>query len=490
MLEISEADLRKSISRDNPWWETGSIELSPGLRERAYFKPFRELALNWKVTRSVILMGPRRVGKTVILRQLIEHALSSGFPCDGIFLVSLDTPLYSGMALERLVELFEAFSPHDSNSRRLIIFDEIQYLKDWEVHLKVLTDRHPETRFIASGSAAAALRLKSRESGAGRFTEFYLPPLTFAEFLDFRDAEQELIVLDDSGPRPKYTTHDINRLNGEFIEYLNYGGYPEAVLSEDIQKDAARYLGRDIIDKVLLRDLPSLYGIQDIQELNRLFTTVAYRSGTEISLDGLASNSGVAKNTISRYLEYLEAAFLIVRIRRVDDSGKTFKRNRQFKVYLTNPSMRSALFSPLSEEDEAMGRMAETAIFSQWSHSDNIRRLHYASWKSGRNPREVDLVYLAPSHGKFSPTWAAEIKWSDRFVERPTELKGLIEFARKNFPPNSRAIAATSRSLSSESLIDEVKIQHVPCALHCYSIGRNITRRLIEGNSELHRTIS
>ena len=423
-----------------------------------------------------------------MLRQLIELALSSGFPAGGIFLVSLDTPLYSGMALERLVELFEAFRPHDSKSRRLIIFDEIQYLKDWEVHLKVLTDRHPETRFIASGSAAAALRLKSRESGAGRFSEFYLPPLSFSEFLHFKDTENELIEVNESDFPFSYKARDINRLNEEFIDYLNYGGYPEAVLNEDIRQDAARFLGRDIIDKVLLRDLPSLYGIQDIQELNRLFSTVAYRSGMEISLDGLAGNSGVAKNTINRYLEYLEAAFLIVRIRRVDDSGKTFKRNRQFKVYLTNPSMRAALFSSLSEEDEAMGHMAETAVFSQFSHSNAIKDLHYANWKSGRHSREVDLVYLSRSR-ELSPAWAAEIKWSDRFVERPAELKGLIEFASKNFLPDSPQIA-TTRTLSTESLVGGVSIRHIPCALYCYMLGRNIIQALIEPDSKLRRTIS
>lgn len=59
-----------------------------------------------------------------------------------------------------------------------MFFDEIQYLKSWEVHLKALVDRYPNLKFVASGSAAAALRLKSNESGAGRFTEFLLPPLT------------------------------------------------------------------------------------------------------------------------------------------------------------------------------------------------------------------------------------------------------------------------------------------------------------------------
>lgn len=126
---------------------------------------------------------------------------------------------------------------------------------------------------------------------------------------------------------------------------MNYGGYPEAVLNPEIQLDLRRYLGRDIVDKVLLRDLPSLYGIQDIQELNRLFASISYNSGQEVSLEALSSNSGVAKATLSRYLEYLEAAFLIVRVMRVDDTGRSFKRVRQFKVYLTNPSMRAALYA-------------------------------------------------------------------------------------------------------------------------------------------------
>ena len=110
----------------------------------------------------------------------------------------------------------------------------------------------------------------------------------------------------------------VEALNDEFVNYLNYGGYPEAVFSETIRQDPGQYIKSDIIDKVLLRDLPSLYGISDIQELNRLFTTLAYNTGNEVSLEGLAQSSGVAKNTIRRYLEYLEAAFLIRRVERID----------------------------------------------------------------------------------------------------------------------------------------------------------------------------
>lgn len=478
MLEIADTDLHKSVIRDNPWWETGSIPLASGLRERAYFKKFRQLALNWNVNRSVILMGPRRVGKTVMLRQLIDHALADGFPSDKIFSCSIDTPLYSGMALERLVDIFESLRPHDSGSRRIIVFDEIQYLKDWEVHLKVLTDRFPATRFIASGSAAAALRLKSSESGAGRFTDFYLPPLTFHEFLEFKDVKDDLIEENPTDLDITYSVRDMDCLNREFIDYLNYGSYPEAVLNLDIRQDPTRYLGRDIIDKVLLRDLPSLYGIQDIPELNRLFTTIAYHSGKEFSPDSLAGSSGLSKITINRYLEYLEAAFLIFRVNRIDDSGKTFRRHRQFKLYLTNPSMRAALFSPLNEDDEAMGHMAETAIFSQWSHSEVARKLHYAKWKSGRQLREVDMVIMASFSWGIKPTHPTEIKWSDRHVSRPGELKGLVEFAKKNFDSDVPTVKATTKTCSGESQFDGVDIEYIPSAVFCYRLGREIIRRL------------
>lgn len=474
MLEIAEHDILQSLGRDNPWWQNRKAPQDASFEHvRAYFPRFRAIALNWDVRRAVILMGPRRVGKTVMLRQLIARAIQDGFSPECILFASIDTPVYSGMPLDRLMSMFEKQTAHDPDGKRIVVFDEIQYLKDWEVHLKVLTDRYPNTRFIASGSAAAALRLKSHESGAGRFTDFFLPPLTFAEFLSFLKLEKKLIRQSRQN-QARYETTDITALNAQFINYLNYGGYPEAVLNPQIQQDVRRYLGRDIVDKVLLRDLPSLYGIQDIQELNRLFATLAYNSGQEISLDKLTSSSGVAKNTISRYLEYLEAAFLIVRVRRVDDTGRTFQRMRQFKVYLTNPSMRAALYVPLKEGDEAMGPLVETAIFSQWFHSEQLGNIHYARWKSGRQDREVDLVHVHAATLK--PTWAYDVKWSDRCVDRPEELRGLVEFEKKNHPV---PVGATTKTKTAQTVSDGVTIRHFPCALHCYQVGRNV----IEGRT-------
>ena len=87
------------------------------------------------------------------------------------------------MSLEELFEKAREASGNDESEGQYVFFDEIQYLKDWERHLKTLVDSYPKAKFIVSGSAAAALRIKSSESGAERFHDFMLPPLTFQEFL-------------------------------------------------------------------------------------------------------------------------------------------------------------------------------------------------------------------------------------------------------------------------------------------------------------------
>ena len=90
----------------------------------------------------------------------------------------------------------------------------------------------------------------------------------------------------------------------EFIHYLNFGGYPEVVFSDRIQSDMGRNVKNDIVDKVLLRDLHSLYGIKDVQELNRFFTYIAYNTGNEFSYETMSRESGIQKDTLKKYLEY------------------------------------------------------------------------------------------------------------------------------------------------------------------------------------------
>src|SRR5690606_32750960 len=110
-------------------------------------------------------------------------------PATSSIFVGIDNPLYLNTGLEELLMMAARASGRESADGRFVLFDGIQYLKDWERHLKVLVDSFPNTRFIVSGSAAATLRMKSSESGAGRFHDFMLPPLTFQEFLHLQDLQ-------------------------------------------------------------------------------------------------------------------------------------------------------------------------------------------------------------------------------------------------------------------------------------------------------------
>ncbi len=468
-IHFSEEQIINRLRFENPWWESNNIDrYYSNMKRREYFQLLFPLVTERSIKRSLVLMGPRRVGKTVLLYQAIDELIKIGINCKFICYFSIETPLYNGVALEELVNLYRKIHSIPMNSELYIFFDEIQYLKDWEIHLKSLVDSYHNFKFIVSGSAAAALKLKSQESGAGRFTEFILPPLTFHEFLSLT-GNNDLIYTDIKKEKFFYKSNDYKNLNDKFIDYINYGGYPELSLSEAIRSDPGRYIRNDIIDKVLMRDLPSLYGISDIQELNSLFTYISYNTGSEMSLEEISQNSGVAKNTIKKYLTYLEAAFLIKIIHRIDQNGKKFKRANYFKVYLTNPSLRSALFSPINASDALIGNMIETSIFAQWQHNQN-HRLYYSRWNNG----EVDIVSL---NSKQKPDWCMEIKWSNRFVNNPNELKSVKTFCGKH---SLDEVMVTTIDIYTEKKINSLNYHFIPAALYCYTVGRNI----IQGKQE------
>lgn len=462
MRTIAREQVVRRLKAENPWWDARRTASLPARewKPRAYFDLFMPLVTRTEIRRAVVLMGPRRVGKTVMIHHSIQRLIADGVPPRRICYFSVDHPIYNGLGLEELLDFFrEATGTDYAADQSFVFFDEVQYLRDWEVHLKSLVDSYPPLKLVASGSAAAALRLKSGESGAGRFTDFLLPPLTFYEYLDLL-GEAGRVRFGQDG---KLVTDDIRGLNDRFLDYLNFGGYPEVVFSKEIQADPGRFIKNDIIDKVLLRDLPGLYGIRDIQELNYLFTTLAFNTANEISLDELAKRSGVAKNTIKRYIEYLEAAFLIRVVHRVDRNAKRFHRANFFKVYLTNPSMRAALFSPISADDEMIGALAETAIFAQWFHSNES--LHYARWQGG----EVDIVLLGQ---KQKPRLAVEVKWSDLYARKPGDLRSLLGFCEANGLAHA---TVTSRTAETKAAIRGVDLTFIPASMYCYLIGaRNI----------------
>jgi hypothetical protein len=230
-------------------------------------------------------------------------------------------------------------------------------------------------------------------------------------------------------------------------------------LQEALRADPARFIKSDIVENVLLRDLPSLYGISDIQELNALFSLLVYNTGEEVSLQALAQRRGIAKPTIETYIKYLEAAFLVRRIYRIDQDGNRYTRERGFKTYLNNPAMRCGLFGPMQADDEGFGHLVETAVFAQ--RLQGTVQLNYARWKSG----EIDMVELDP---RLRPKLICEVKWSDAAAVDNRVIRSILKFAKDH--GLTHALISTRRKFA-DVLNGGVVVKCVPAAAIAYAFG-------------------
>ena len=446
------------INLDNPWWQSGCVNsVYSAVRPRVFLEKFYRHIILEGVHRAIVLMGPRRVGKTWLIQHAIDRLLDQeGVPARNIIFLPIDVPVYHGCDLEELVNAACRISGRNPKTDRLFVFfDEIQYRKDWEIALKTLTDSYPNIRFVASGSAASVLAKGTRESGAGRFTDLKLAPLTFYEYVNMIGKDESLF-------------ESMEQTNNYFIDYVNFGGYPELVSNPLVKDNPRQFIQRDIIDKVLLRDLPSLYHIDDVRDLQSFFSYIAFHSGMVQTYEGLSQGSGLSKHTIANLLQYLEEAFLIVRHDRVDVNALPLKRATQFKLYLTNPSLRASMFQAVKAVDDPyFGHSVETAVASQLGIDEDRHSWKYANWRVGKMQRELDFVRIAPGTQRVES--AFEVKWSDGPFDHPAEVKEAVAFAMNN---GLRSLTVTSRTQKGVKHIRDVELSFVPTACWAYSLGK------------------
>jgi len=257
---------------------------------------------------------------------------------------------------------------HGPDAEIYVFFDEVQYAKDWEKSLLKLAKMRPKVKIVVAVSSGAPAIVSGTKVMEDRMEVFILPPLTFLEFLRFRGSEEKLFVAslntEKNTGAMTLEPNALPALNQEFHRYVNFGGFLEGILSGKDGVPAPAFVRDGVADRVLHKDLASLSGVNDPQELNRLFGLLAFNTGREVSMDDLAKATNIAKNTLRKYLDYLEQAFLIRRINRVDRDGKKFQRQVFFKVYLTRPCLYAALFAPVPPSDQFFQRLAETALVS------------------------------------------------------------------------------------------------------------------------------
>ena len=214
-----------------------------------------------------------------------------------------------------------------------------------------------------------------------------------------------------------------------------------------------------------MKDLPGLFGIENTLELQQFFNVLSYRTGEILDYKKVSQETKTDNKTIKKYIKYLEAAFLIKVLHRVDISAKRFKNITQFKVYLTNPSLYTGLFGRIKDTDERFPHLVETAVYAQYLHREH-EFLRYANWKSGKNEGEVDLIQV--SNNFQDVQWAVEIKWSNS--PKAGKLK---QFMSKN---NLRKGVITSKTKFED--YDDLLI--VPNSIYAYVVSKNALNKLDE----------
>lgn len=278
------------LGRYNPWWD-GRFKLQ-GIIKRD--RIFERLLKAHRVKDIVLLTGLRRVGKTTLMRLMIQHLIETGDDKRRIFYTSLDDYAFRGKSLAEIIDQFRAIHRLSHSEHITLFLDEVTALPDFEVQLKNINDLS-DVKIYASSSSASILR----EGGGhitGRKRLINVHPLDFEEYLKFKKI--------DIPPA------DSHLLKGYFEDYMRTGGIPDFVLTGDVS-----YL-RELIDDIICKDIAAVNGIKNIGLLREFFMLLMERAGKSVSINKIAKVLQISPSTSARFLDHFERSFLVSLISR------------------------------------------------------------------------------------------------------------------------------------------------------------------------------
>lgn len=340
-------------------------------------------------SQAIFILGPRRTGKTTLLK-LLKQSIS-------------DSPIYY-YDLERISDR-EAFSQGTDyfikyfiqsggniNQKNVIMIDEIQYLKDFASFIKIMVDHHSDSfKLILSGSSIAQIKLQFSDSLVGRKFVFHLYPLNFSEFLLFKgyDNWSKLVSEDfqilDSDP---LSVHH-KELRILFDEFLIFGGYPEVVLANSKKKKLA-FLD-EITNTYLTKDIQNLNLIEDIVGFNKLVKRLALSCGSLMNINNISNDVKLSHYFCQKYIKILESTFIIGTIQPFH-RNKINEIKKMSKIYFIDIGLRNFLlqqFQPVNERIDK-GAILENFVFCELSKKvDFGSKLHF--WRTKSN-KEIDFI--------------------------------------------------------------------------------------------------
>jgi predicted AAA+ superfamily ATPase len=333
--------------------------------------------------KALILYGPRRAGKTTLLKSYLDscglrYRLETG---DDVRIRNL---LGSG-DLKQILAFAEGFE--------LVAIDEAQQIQDIGTGLKILVDHLPALRIIATGSSSFDLAGAIGEPLTGRKRTLTLFPISQMEL------------------KRKFNSYDLRQ---RLEEYLVYGSYPEMVMA-DGRKEKIELL-EELVGSYLLKDVLAMDRVRSSRALMDLLKLIAFQVGSEVSLNELATQVKLDVKTVSRYLDILEKAFVIVRL-----GG--FSRNlrnevtSKAKYYFLDNGIRNAIIGQYNLLDS---RNDIGALWENFIVAERLKKRSYTGiygniyfWRT-YDGKEIDYV-----EERDGGLFGFECKWTTKKKDKP-----------------------------------------------------------------------
>ena len=193
----------------------------------------------------------------------------------------------------------------------------------------------------------------------------------------------------------------LSKVQNHFIRYLQVGGFPELALADnDIM--AQQIMREDVVDKVLKRDLPSIYNIRNATELERIFIYLCNVSSEIVSIEAITKElSGVSRPTVENYIRYLESANLIYQSWPVDMSDKKVLKARP-KIYIADAAIRNAVLmdDTVLTDPVEMGKIVETAVYKHVAAFYYQMATSVGYYRGGKKDKEIDIVVACHNNKK------------------------------------------------------------------------------------------
>jgi uncharacterized protein len=355
--------------------------------------------IDLKSKEIIDLVGPRRSGKSSVLKLLIKKLDKN----KSFLYVNFEDPFFIENNTAPCIEiLIDTYSEYFDKNLYYLFFDEIQNVKNWETAVRKLRDSGKYKIFV-TGSSSKLLSKELSSLISGRHLTYNVFPLSFAEYLDFKrvnvKTKKDLIIKKNS-------------LLKMFQKYLETGGFPQVVLFENIE------LIKQYFNDIVQRDIVSRYEIRDMEALKRIGIYLTSNISKTLSLRKVAADYGVSPEIAGKYFNYFKEAFLIFELQKFSFSLKKQERS-QPKIYCVDTGLINAVSFKFSEE---RGRVLENVVFV------HLKRQNASVYYWNNQNAEVDFV-VQSNNKKLE---AIQVCWSVSDKETlDRELKGISEAAKE-----------------------------------------------------------